>query len=53
MNMHEVSSIVKPHASGMSATVSMKRLRVKFSIVNVLHKLYNFILASPHFHFTA
>lgn len=39
MNMHEVSSIVKPHASGMSATVSMKRLRVKYNIVNMLHKL--------------
>lgn len=39
MNMHEVSSIVEPHASGMSATVSMKRLRVQYNIVNVLHKL--------------
>lgn len=53
MNMHEVSSIVQPHASGTSATVSMKRLRVKYNTANVLHKLYNFILASPHFHLTA
>lgn len=53
MNMHEVGSIVKPHASGMSATVSMERLRVKYNIVNVLHKLYSFILATAHFRLTA
>lgn len=48
MNMHEVSSIVEPHASGMSATVSMRRLRVKYSIVNVLHKL-EFHISKPTF----
>lgn len=47
MNKHEVDSIgKKKHARGVSATVSMSRLRVKYNIVYMLDKLYAFILAT-------